>query len=148
MNINMDGNIRILKTSQCNSLSGKSTLSYQIGCDTDSTIHIRLTENSGAGMFSKAWTPLTPLLSSEDKMVTSGSLNPLFAGKSVNSAGFLLAVLIHEGLIQIVGEKPRTYERRDPKEFMDAIQAIGSQADISIKGYRPFNYSKILLSFL
>lgn len=116
--------IRILKTGSCLSVSGRSTLTYHIGCKADRTVHIRIIENTGAGLFSKEWTAIDPLLSSEEKAVTSGSLHALFKGKSANSAGFLLAVLINEGLINIVNEKPRKYERADPEQFNTSIQAL------------------------
>ena len=50
--------IRTIKTASCPSLSGKSELTYEIGVKVDKSIHIRLTENSGAGMYSKAWISL------------------------------------------------------------------------------------------
>ena len=35
-----------LKTATCKSISGKSTLTYQIGCAPDSTVHVRISKNS------------------------------------------------------------------------------------------------------
>ena len=43
--------MRILKTGECGSLSGKSTLTYQIGCDNDNNVYLALTDNSGKGVF-------------------------------------------------------------------------------------------------
>ena len=103
--------IRVLKTASCESLSGRSTLTYEIGCTGDKLILIRLIENTGAGMYSKAWLPMSQiiqLLSAEDKPITSRTINPLYTG-SANSCGFMLAVLRNEGLIKNVEENSRGY---------------------------------------
>jgi len=93
---------RILKTSETASLSGKSTLTYQIGLK-DDELCIALTGNSGAGIFNKDWFALEEiysLLASQKKPITSGSLHGLFEGRSSNSAGFILAVLLSEKLLK------------------------------------------------
>lgn len=115
--------IQVLKASECSSISGRSNLSYSIGSDAQKKVFIRITENTGAGLFSKEW---TAIVLPDDKAITSGTLNSLFKGKSVNTAGFLLAVLIHEGVIKIVNEKPRKYERNDPDDFNKWIQSVMS----------------------
>ena len=38
-------NIRVLKMDACKNLSGKSKISYQIGCSTDNAIYFRITGN-------------------------------------------------------------------------------------------------------
>lgn len=116
----------ILKVGTCPSLSGRSTLTYHLGCDTKKAVFISLVENTGAGIFSKAWIPLAqldPLLASEEKPITSGVLRSMFQGKSVNTVGFLVAALIAEKLLKVADEKLRTYERIDPTEFKKAIAA-------------------------
>ena len=118
--------IRILKTGSCESLSGRSMLTYEIGCKEDKTICIRLTENSGAGMYSKAWLPMlqiTQLLSADDKPIASRTINPLYTG-SANSCGFMLAVLRNEGLIKNVEENSRGYMRCDPSGFNAAMKVL------------------------
>jgi len=95
--------IRMLKTGECPSLSGKSTLTYQIGNDNDK-LYIALTGNTGAGIFNKDWFALEEiysLLASQKKPITSGSLHGLFEGRSSNSAGFILAVLLKEKLVKV-----------------------------------------------
>ena len=47
--------MRVLKTATCKTLSGKSTLTYQIGAMPDSTVHLRISKNSGKGYFSNEW---------------------------------------------------------------------------------------------
>ena len=95
--------MRILKTGECPSLSGKSTLTYQIGSDSDK-LYIALTGNTGKGIFNKDWFALEEiysLLASQKKPITSGSLHGLFEGRSSNSAGFILAVLLKEKLVKV-----------------------------------------------
>ncbi len=118
--------IRTIKTASTESLSGRSTITYEIGCKGDKAIHLRLTKNTGSGMFSKTWVPLTQiavLLSADDKPITSTSIRPLYTG-SVNSAGFLLAVLKDVGLIKNIGENSRGYVRTDPQKFTLEIHAL------------------------
>lgn len=118
--------IRVVKAATCPSLSERSTLTYEIGCKGDKAIYIRLTENTGSGMFSKTWVPLVQigvLLSADDKPITSRTIQPLYSG-SVNSAGFLLAVLKDVGLILNIDENSRGYVRTDPQKFTSEIHAL------------------------
>ena len=46
--------MHILRTTKCKSVTGNS-LSYQLGVQPDSTVHIRITKNSGAGFFNDEW---------------------------------------------------------------------------------------------
>ena len=125
-------NVRILKTGTCPSLSGKSKLTYEIGAGSASEICVRVTKNTGAGMFSKAWVALDQVHRLvNDKPITSTTLGPLFKGGSANSAGFLLAVMKNEGLVQAVG---RAYERLDGKAFFAEVKALmGSPVKVASK---------------
>jgi hypothetical protein len=115
-------NVRVLKTGTCPSLSGKSKLTYEIGAAADSSICMRITKNSGAGMFGKGWVELERVHKLvNDKPITSTTLAPLFKGGSANSAGFLLAVMKQEGLVQ---PSDRAYERLDGKSFFAEIKAL------------------------
>lgn len=116
--------IRVLKKASCSSLSNRSTLTFEIGCKEDKSIHLRLTDNDGAGMFSKDWVPFEKidLLLSADQ-ITSNTIRPLYSG-STNSAGFLLAVLKDVGLIKNIDENSRGYIRIDPQKFTSEIHAL------------------------
>jgi len=121
-----EAEIRGVKTASCSSLSERSTITYEIGGKEDKSIYIRLTENTGSGMFSKVWVPLAQIalqLSADDKPITSRTIRPLYQG-SVNSAGFLQAVLKDVGLIKNIGENSRSYVRTDPKKFTAEIYAL------------------------
>ncbi|SFC17469.1 hypothetical protein SAMN05216344_110119 [Polaromonas sp. OV174] len=121
--------LRILKIEDCASLSGRSHLTYHLGCNEAGETHIRLYGNTGKGFYSKDWIAMRLIdallhKGSEDKPITSGSMQALFEGKSVNTAGFILAVLKHEGLIQTTPGSLRHYERLDPMAWQADIQAL------------------------
>ncbi len=50
-----DTNIRILKEASCMSLSGSTTLKYQIGCNDQNEILFKIKESSGTDVFNKGW---------------------------------------------------------------------------------------------
>ena len=53
--------IRILNLRTCSTLSGRSTLTYQVGCNAESEVYIRVTQNSGNGQFNSDWIPLATI---------------------------------------------------------------------------------------
>ena len=119
--------MRILKTGECPSLSGQSTLTYRIGRNNDNEVYMSLKGNTGKGIFNKDWISLEEidsLLATEKRPITSGSLKELFDGKSSNSAGFVLAVILSEGLLKISSNNERHYERVGKAEFKKSIQAL------------------------
>jgi hypothetical protein len=124
-----DPAIRILKIGTCSSTSGKSTLTYHLGANADSAIQIRVVDNSGGGFFSPEWIALATIQEAlkqtpDDQAITSFSLRGIFRGKSVNTAGFLMAVLKHEGLVKHMQEKQRCYESVDPAAFIAQVEAL------------------------
>lgn len=104
-----DPSIRILKISTCSTLSGRSELTYHLGCNSNAEVLFRVVTNTGNGQFNADWVALPvieKLLAGHpvDKVLTSRILQSLFRGKSSNSPAFLFAVLKAEGLV-IAGEK-------------------------------------------
>jgi len=98
--------VRILKVSTCPSLSGRSELTYHMGCIGEA-IQLRVYQNSGKGYFNQEWISfinIMEVLDSQDQ-ITAASLRSVFVGKSVNTAGFFLAVLKDLGLIVRTGHK-------------------------------------------
>lgn len=116
--------MKILKTANCPSLSGRSTLTYEIGCMDGKDIHLRLTGNSGSGIFNKEWISVDSVLSKAKNPITSGSLQAVFEGKSSNSAGFVLAIFLNEKLVQRSKDNLRHYEKVDEAEFEKCIQVL------------------------
>ena len=90
--------VRVLKSATCLSLSGKSKLSYEIGCKDGSGILPRILANSASGSFSREWIDVHAIESALDKgprgaPITSDVLRPLFRGTSSNNQLFCFAVL-------------------------------------------------------
>jgi len=124
----LDASIRQLKTATCNSLTGNSTLTYQIGCQSDNSIYLRITGNSGGGFFSNEWISLDHALQAleegPENELTAISLYPLFRGKSVNTPSFLMAVLKHLKLVQTITGKIRHHDLLDPKPFLEQTKKL------------------------
>ena len=125
--------IRVLKTATCKTLSGKSTLTYQIGCTPESTIHMRINKNSGGGYFSDEWIPFDDILEvlkdrPEGSPIMSHFLTPLLKGKSVNTSAFLLAALTHLKLLRPLPKKKRVHELLDPGPFLDQMEKLTTSA--------------------
>lgn len=127
--------VRILKIGYCPSLSGKSTLTYHVGCG-GSEIMIRIFANSSSGYFNKEWVPLKAILEMidqhpGDRPLTSFVLASIYKGKSANSSGFLFAALVQEGFVRHLGDKDRGYERLDPADFMAEVASLMA-SDVSL----------------
>lgn len=125
--------VRILKIATCPSLSDRSTLTYHIGCQGDSPnnmeILFRLYSNSSNGFFNKEWVSSNAIQKVFEKYtsttpITSFSLSSIFQGKSVNTSGFLLAILKAEGLIVKMKDKRRYYQRVDSDAFVAEIKNL------------------------
>ena len=125
--------VQVLKTATCASTSGRSKLTYQVGWTPDSEMHVRITANTSSGAISKNWVAFRAirevLASVRAGELTSGHMQQLCAGQSVNNAGFLLAVLMSEGLVRPSTSKRRAYECADDAAFDAAINAWKSVAD-------------------
>jgi hypothetical protein len=87
--------IEVIYTGECLSLSGRSTLTFEVGQHTeDGTLHHRISSNSGSGMISKQWISASTL---QDIFVGATELNsrsfqPAFGQTSVNTADFVYLV--------------------------------------------------------
>lgn len=136
---NNNTEMKVLKTGACPSLSGRSSLTYHIGCRHDlidktdaelnQGISFRIHANSGSGLFSDQWVPVSALKTVFDKekskeAVTSSSLNSVFAGGSVNTAGFILAVLKAEGLVVHMEDKRRYYQCTSTDQFFAEMKRL------------------------
>ena len=123
--------MHILKTGSCKSTSGKSTLTYQIGCTPDDTIHIRITKNSGAGFFNDEWVAIKDIEKAladgpQGQPLTSFLLHNLISGRSTNSPAFLMAALCSERLLRVLKGKKRGHEFLDPKGFDARMEKLVS----------------------
>ncbi len=118
--------IRVLKIGKCTSNSGKSRLEYQLGSKTGNDAYVRVTGNTGSGFYSKEWLSLDDIESIcvKGKPFTSYQLLPLLRCKSTNTAAFILATLLTEGLMQKGTKKKRTFEATDAAPFKAAIRKL------------------------
>jgi hypothetical protein len=127
--------ITLLKSNFCQSLSGRSTLSYEIGTSNISAvvelneISFRITSNTAKGMFNNDWISLKTIFAVMDGLpmeqdLTSSSFHTIFQGKSLNTSGFLLAALKEETLVLKLPGKRAGYERVMPDSFLASIRNL------------------------
>ncbi|WP_051692819.1 hypothetical protein [Marinobacterium lacunae] len=116
---------RVLKIASCPTLTGTSELSYYIGRDEEDEISFLIANNSGGGYFNKEWIAYKSVKQALlGQRISSIPLRQLFKGKSLNTSGFLLAVLVAEGLVTRVPGKKTQYQLCTEEPFLDAINAL------------------------
>lgn len=122
--------IRVLLVDTCPSLSRRSVLTFQAGLGEEQGLVLRLVANSGKGCFSKAWAPLSSMeeLLSTEEPLTHSALQPLYQGRSVNTSGFLLAVLRHVGALTPDAEDPRRMRLADLAGFRTRLETLGNSS--------------------
>lgn len=107
-----DAGITVLESGSCPSLTGQSTLRYEVGRGEDAALYLRLVSNSGRGKFHRrpiALAPMMDALGSAKGPITSGTLRSVCRRMSANQGGFLLAVFAHKGLVQRLPNKLRGF---------------------------------------
>ena len=111
--------IRVLKADNCPSLTARSTLGYELGLKDESELYLRLVSNTGSGFFSKEWIPCSVIeqLITGANELTSTSFKTLFPNKSVNTGGFVMAVIKALGLIQSNVLNSRWHEQAKEMTF-------------------------------
>lgn len=128
----LDDQIRVLKNGSCPSLTGRSTLGYQLGCKGESELYLKLVSNTGSGFFSKEWITCSMIeqLITGAAELTSTSFKTLFPNKSVNSGGFVMAVVKALGLIQTNADNSRWHEHIKEMTFEQvAIEAMVQEGE-------------------
>jgi len=117
--VTLDSLIRVLKDGNCPSLTGRSTLGYQLGLRDESELYLRLVSNTGSGFFSKEWIACSVIeqLITGAAELTSTSFKTLFPNKSVNTGGFVMAVIKALGLIQSNVLNSRWHEQAKEMTF-------------------------------
>lgn len=122
--------IRVLLVDTCPSLSRRSVLTFQAGHGDEQGLVLRLVANSGKGCLSKDWAPLNSMeeLLSTEEPLTHSALQPLFQGRSVNTSGFLLAVLRHVGALTPDAGDPRRLRLADLTGFRTRLETLASSS--------------------
>jgi len=119
--------LNIIHTAKCQTISGKSTLTYNFGTDNKNALFIRIKGNTGGGFYSDEWIPLNNITAVLDELpadqpISSINLFPLFNGKSVNTPGYLLASLLSEGVLSLAQGKKRVYHYSGTDKLLAKLQ--------------------------
>jgi hypothetical protein len=125
----LDDTMRVLSTGTCDTLTGSSRLTYHIGSLPDGEIYLRVHSNTGGGFFSQEWIALQDILTAlkkrpDGKPITSILLMPLYRGRSANTPGFLLSVLLHEKVVRSMQGKLRRHELMGPSVFTEKVEKL------------------------
>jgi hypothetical protein len=98
-----------------------------IACDDEGELYFAVTENSGGGYWSSApvgYADIAAALAEDPSNITSVCLFKLTKGRSVNSAGFLLAALKSEGVVKPLKGLRRKHELGDLEGFRERINKL------------------------
>lgn len=123
--------IETVYVGECPSLTGRSALTFAIGRHSeDGNLHLRIDTNSGGGMFCKDWASAADIdaLVKGATELTSRSFDALHPGRSINTAGFVLASLKQLGLVRANEENTRLHEHVPTTTFEQVALAAMGQA--------------------
>jgi hypothetical protein len=125
----MEDEVIVVRSHECPSLSGLSTLSYEYGRRMGGELVIRISANSGSGMFSNDWVPVSEVLEilrvpERQEAISSVAFRPLYLGKSVNTPSFLMAALKHEEVILATASKRNAYQVSDLAAFEERLETL------------------------
>jgi len=118
---------RILRINTCPSLSGRTSITYHVGYSEVNEVSFRIWATSGKGVFSKEWVSAAAIdkVLRQHKLLAAPSLLPVFkVGRSVNTAGYLLAVLKEEGLVALPEDTAHKYVRRASEKFTAEVAKL------------------------
>lgn len=116
-----------VKSDTCPKLQRADPLRYEIGLTDDDKITLRVTENNrfGGGSFSDQWFLLSEIERVLSRGVfTSKALSPIVRGGDNNNTGFVMAVLLQEGLVKKSKRRPQRYEWDSKEEFIKRVKAL------------------------
>jgi hypothetical protein len=123
----------IIFEAECASLTGRSRLTFQAGRlkGSNGALHIRLVKNSGKGMFCKDWASIESIdaIVARADAITARTFNAVHPGKSINTGGFILAVLNDLGVVQAKDDNSRHHERIANMTLADAVAARIAEAN-------------------
>ena len=125
---------------ECPSISGRSSLTYALGRHQETQeLHLRIVENSGKGMWFDGWAPAKSIdaIVKGASELTAKSFHVLHPGKSINTGGFVLAVLKDLGLTRANEENTRLHEHMPATTFEKVAMArMGQVIDVPAKATR------------
>jgi hypothetical protein len=121
--------MRVLKKDTCPSSSGRSELSYQIGCNEEEELYFMVYKNSGKGFFNSGWQSLKSIMALLEETpypITGATLLPLYNRLSINTSYFLLVCLLNEGIVE---RWKRIYKLTDIEPFMTKMKDLMASKD-------------------
>ena len=92
--------VRVLRAATCSSLSGKSTLTYELGCDGAAALQLRIAKNSGKGMFSPE---ALDLALSFDTWIRLRQVQRLGRASGKRVVALTCGALLHDRAASVVG---------------------------------------------
>lgn len=122
---------------ECDSLTGRSVLTFQAGHDPQTNKpKLRIAKNSGRGMFCKDWAPVDHIdaILAKAEPVTARTFHDVHPGKSINTGGFILAILKDLGVVQAKEDNTRHHERVGGATVLQALSARIAQANSADAG--------------
>jgi hypothetical protein len=119
--------MQILLVQVAESLSKRSLLTYHVGQGSDGQLYVRLWENSGTGIFSRAWVAYSAIEEKLAQLQEEESINgrlfaSIYRSKSANNPAFLLAICKDLGIVTC--KTPRTCQKADPQPFLDRMAEL------------------------
>jgi hypothetical protein len=131
-------NYKIIKTATTQSLSGACDLEYQLGLSESGDRCLRINSSTGTGLYSHQWISLDEawkcLTDWDHGPVTALALFPLWKYRSINTAGFVLAILASLELLTTSEEKKRHWDLVSEDQYQATVQALMKQHNASRKG--------------
>lgn len=122
---------------ECLSISGRSSLSYAIGRHQETgELHLRITDNSGKGMWFDGWASAKAIdaIVKGATELTAKSFHALHPGKSINTGGFVMAVLKDLGLIRANEDNSRIHEHVPATTLEKVVMVrMGQAVDVPAK---------------
>lgn len=121
--------VRVVSVVECDSLARSSRLTYELGIRSSGEGVIRISGNSGNGMFSEEWVPLAAVVNIlrvpvHQEAISSMAFRPLYAGRSINSPSFLMAALRNEEVIVAHPSKRRCYMVSALSAFEERVEQL------------------------
>ncbi len=119
--------IQVIHEGQCESLSGRSTLTFAVGRHPETrALHLRIVGNTGGGMWCDEWIPGSEIdvVVMGDPELTSRSFQALKPNRSTNTAGFVMAAVKSMGLIRNNAENTRLHEHMPTETFEKVVTAL------------------------
>ena len=117
----------VIRSSSTMNLLQTATIEYEIARDDTDGVWVRLSDYEGNGNYCKAWVNLDKAIASlqefeKRQAITSFALKDVFpANTSSNSWGFLLSVLLAEGLVEPLEDNKRRYRLCDTATFLGSL---------------------------